>query len=151
VEPVEETPPATVEEAVLTAMDRFCDTLVFGADVNEGLKTVAHDAGPPDKLLMHFFTLAEMTEARRKGPLGTSPVMWLTDRGVSASGESLTIRNSPHEMRARTWNDGAGRQREFELHLKPSEGTSPDRCVRIYFDYDDVSQKTVIAWVGRHP
>ena len=46
VEPVEEAPPATVEEAVLTAMERYGDTLRFGADVNEGISTLAPDAGP---------------------------------------------------------------------------------------------------------
>jgi hypothetical protein len=54
-------------------------------------------------------------------------------------------------MRARTWDDGTGRRRQFELHLKPAEGTSPDRCVRIYFEYDDASGRSIIAWVGRHP
>jgi hypothetical protein len=151
VEPVEETPPATTEEAILSAMDRCGDLLVFGEDVNEGLKSVAPDAGPPDKLLTYLCALAEMTEARRKGSLGTSMIHWLANRGVSGSGESLTIRNSPREMTARTWDDGAGKRREFELHLKPAEGTSPDRCVRIYFNYDDASQKTIIGWIGRHP
>ncbi|HXE80089.1 MAG TPA: hypothetical protein VNK41_05015 [Vicinamibacterales bacterium] len=151
VEPVEETPPATVEDAVLTARERFGDTLVFGADVNEGITTLAPDAGPPDKILMYLSALSEMTKARRKGPLGRSPLQWLAERGVSASGESYTIRNSADEMRARTWDDGTGRRREFELHLKPAEGTSPDRCVRIYFDYDDASGRSIVAWIGRHP
>lgn len=151
VEPVEETPPAIIEEAVLAAMERYGELLVFGADVNEGLNSVAPDAGPPDKVLTYLCGLAEMTAARRKGPLGTSMILWLANRGVSGSGESLTIRNSPQEMRVRTWDDGAGGRREFELHLKPAEGTSPDRCVRIYFDYDETSQKTIVGWVGRHP
>ncbi len=54
-------------------------------------------------------------------------------------------------MKARTWDDGAGARREFELHLKPAEGTSPDRCVRIYFDYDETAQRAVVGWIGRHP
>lgn len=151
VEPVEEAPPATVEEAVLTAMELFGDTLAWGADVNEGITTIAADAGPPDKILTYLRALSEMATARRKGPLGTGPLQWLADRGVSASGESYTVRNSADEMRARTWDDGTGRRRAFELHLKPAEGTSPDRCVRIYFDYDDASRSSIVAWVGRHP
>jgi hypothetical protein len=150
-EPVEETPPATVEEAVLTAMERLDGELVFGVDVNDGIKSLAVEAGPPDKILAYLGVLAEMTVALRKGPLGTSTLLWLSDRGVSVSGESLTIRNSPAEMKARTWDDGTGQRRQFEMHLKPAEGTSPDRCVRIYFDYDDVSRKTIVGWVGRHP
>jgi hypothetical protein len=151
VEPVEETPPATVEEAVLTAMERHSDVLVFGADVDEGIKTVAADAGPPDRILTYLSALADLGEARRKGPLGTSMLLWLTHRGVSGSGESLTVRNSRQEMKTRTWDDGTGQRREFELHLKPTDGTSPDSCVRIYFDYEETSQRIVVGWVGRHP
>jgi hypothetical protein len=151
VEPVEDTPPATVEEAVLTAIERFESNLVFGSNVNDGLNSLAADAGPPDKILSYLEILSELTEARRKGSLGTMPIMWLEERGVSASGESETVRRSTTEMQNRTWDDGSGQRKTFEMHLKPNEGTSPDRCVRIYFDYDEQRGKTVVGWVGRHP
>lgn len=151
VEPDVETPPSTVEDAVLLAMDRFDTTLIFGAAVNEGIETVAPDAGPPDKLLSYLSALSDLTEARRKGPLGTTAIKWLTARGFIASGESETVLNSPNEQKARTWDDGAGAKRPFNSHLKPSEATSPDRCVRVYFDYDEKLAKTVVAWVGKHP
>jgi hypothetical protein len=35
--------------------------------------------------------------------------------------------------------------------LKPSDGTAPDKCVRIYFDWDEGRSKFVIGWIGRHP
>jgi hypothetical protein len=151
VEPDVEAPPATVEEAVLVAMDRYDSTLIFGASVNEGMKTVAPDAGPPDKILSYLRGLSELTEARRAGPLGTTAIKWLGSRGIIASGESETVLNSAKEQQARTWDDGAGTRRPFNFHLKPSEATSPDRCVRIYFDYDEKRGKTVVAWVGKHP
>jgi hypothetical protein len=151
VEPDPETPPSSVEEAVLIAMEKFGSTLIFGPSVNDGIKGVAPDAGPPDKVLSYLGTLAELTEARRKGPLGTTAIKWLEAKGVIASGESETIRNSAKERQARTWDDGAGAKRYFELHLKPSEATSPDRCVRIYFEYDEKRAKAVIGWVGKHP
>lgn len=151
VEPVDEAPPATVEEAVLTAMERYGETPVFGADVNTGIAALTPDAGPPDKILTYLGALSEMAHARRRGPLGTSSVKWFEDRGVIASGESYTIRNSADEMRARAWDDGTGRRRPFDMHLKPAEGTSPDRYVRIYFDYDEASGRSIVAWVGRHP
>ena len=75
---------------------------------------------------------------------------WLREQGLKASNESDTIRNSTAEMQKRTWHDGQVKRR-FESHLKPSEGTSPDRCVRICFDYDSEAKKTVVGWVGRHP
>lgn len=151
VEPDVETPPSTVEEAVLIAMDQFDSTLIFGASVNEGIRTVAPDAGPPDKVLSYLKALSSLTEARRKGPLGTTAIKWLGSRGVIASGESETVLNSTKEQQARIWEDGAGTKRPFNTHLKPSEATSPDRCVRVYFDYDENRRKTIIGWVGKHP
>ena len=132
-------------------MDRFDATLIFGASVNEGIGTVAPDAGPPDKVLSYLRALSDLTEARRKGALGTTAVKWLGSRGVIASGESETILNSTKEQQARTWEDGAGTKRPFNTHLKPSEATSPDRCVRVYFDYDEERNKIIVGWVGKHP
>ncbi len=151
VEPDKDIPPATVEEAVLLAMDRFANDLVFGEACNEAIQTLASDAGPPDKILDYLEALAEMTQLRRRGPLGTTALTWLEQRGVIGSPESDTIKNSPKERTARTWSDGNGNTRVFDLHLKPSDATSPDRCVRIYFEYDEECGKTIVGWVGRHP
>jgi hypothetical protein len=77
-------------------------------------------------------------------------IQWLRGRGINASGESDTVRNSASEMRKRAWHDGSKR-RTFELHLKPNEVVSPDRCARIYFDFDDQRNCVIVGWVGRHP
>lgn len=151
IEPDTETPPSTVEDAVLVAMEELDDDLVFGGAVTDGISTVARDAGPPEKILSYLRVLRDFTRARRKGALGTTAVKWLQDRGAIASGESETVRNSPKEQQARTWDYGNGERKTFDLHLKPSDATAPDRCVRIYFDYDETRQKTVVGWVGRHP
>ena len=52
----QETPPATVEEAVLRAMEDCQGTLVFGAAVNwgESIGTLSADAGPPEKVLRYL-------------------------------------------------------------------------------------------------
>lgn len=147
VEPDSEAPPSTVEDAVLVAMEELDNDLVFGGSVTEGIRTLAQDAGPPDKILRYLRILAELTRARRDGSLGMSAIKWLQQRGVTASAESETVKNAG----GRIWDDGSGERRAFDLHLKPSDATSPDRCVRIYFEYDEVRQKTVVGWVGRHP
>ena len=151
VPPVEETPPSTVEDAVLTAMERHADLLTFGDSVSDGIKRLTADAGPPDKILHYLSELAELTKARRAGPLGATAVQWLTERGVICSIESETIRNSSDEKRLRTWADARGGRQYFELHLKPNDGTSPDRCVRIYFDWDESTRTHLVGWVGRKP
>jgi len=150
VEPEVILPPSTVREAVDIAMDKLKDRLGFGGDVATGVAGVAADAGPPEKVLGYLEHLADMVTARRRGPLGTTAVKWLQDRGVNASGESETVKNSASERRKRTWHDGTT-AREFDLHLKPTDATHPDRCVRIYFDYDEERQLGVVGWVGRHP
>lgn len=151
IEPDTEIPPSTVEGAVLVAMNELSNELVFGGAVTDGISTVATDAGPPEKILSYLRVLRDFTCARRKGDLGTTAVKWLQDRGAIASPESSYHRSSPSEQQARTWDYGNGERHTFDLHLKPSDATAPDRCVRIYFEYDETRQKTVVGWVGRHP
>ena len=151
IEPDSESEPQTVEDAVVVARTRFDNTLIFGNDVADGVQGLARDAGPPHKISDYLAALDEMTLGRRSGTLTGSVVSWLNDRGINCSRESESTRRSPAKMRKRTWSDGTEDRREFEYHLKPNDGTSPDRCVRIYFEYDDKREKTVVGWVGRHP
>lgn len=148
--PERDVPPQTVGEAVRLARERLSDALVFGADVDTGVGTLAQDAGPPEKILSYLETLAEMARTRRTSGLGMQMLEWLQARNVTATGESQTIRNSDAAIRRRTW-DADGERRPFEAHLKPSDGVHPDRCARIYFVYDDARNKAIVGWVGRHP
>lgn len=149
VAPQGEPPPDTVEAAVATAKHRLAADVAFGSDVDLAARELAPDAGPPEKLLAYLDALAEMARVRRTGTLGTTAIDWLKKRNLKASGESETIRNSPAEMRRRKWNDGVS-ERVFEDHMKPSDGVSPDRCVRIYFDYDEKRGQVVVGYIGRH-
>jgi hypothetical protein len=101
-------------------------------------------------VLDYLRILGLMVEELRGGPLGNSHRGWLEEMGVTCSGESETIRNSPERMRRRRWHDGTG-DRQFEMHLKPNEALGPDRCVRIYFDWDNAARQVVVGWIGRHP
>jgi hypothetical protein len=142
-------PPSTVQEALEKAIKDFSDFIIFGTDVNAGIQGLASDAGPPEKIYSYFKVLARMVVLRRGHGLGLGLVPWLLNQGVNVSGESETVKGSAVENRKRTWNDGH-KDRVFDLHLKPTEGTSPNRCVRIYFDYDDSQSIAVVGWVGRH-
>ncbi len=141
----------SIQDAVLRATEEFPQDLVFGGDVSEGITTVVANAGPPDKIFEYLKTLAEMAQQRRSDGLGKDMIAWLKEHGLKASAESQTVLNSAAEMQKRTWDDGRGTRRRFEKHLKPKDGTSPDQCVRIYFDYDEAIEKAVVGWVGRHP
>jgi hypothetical protein len=142
--------PTTAEEAVDRARKVLAQFLTFGDDVAEGVRTLSPDAGPPDKIFNHLQALADLAQVRRDGTMGCGMVQWLSREGVSASGESDTIRNTRSEMVKRRWGDGR-QPKEFDLHIKTAEATAPNRCVRIYFDWDQVTEKVVIGWVGKHP
>lgn len=119
-------PPSTVQEAVDKAAKKFPDLLVFGGAVANGIQGFAPDAGPPEKVFAYLEALAEMARLRGGTGLGTGLVPWLQNRGVNVSGESATVKGSVVENRKRNWDDGAG-SRVFDLHLKPTDGTSPVR------------------------
>lgn len=141
----------TVREAVDLARSRFSDELQFGSDVEAGVVTLDPSAGPPGKVYRYLALLASLTRSKRSGPsLGATDLKWLLDRGATGSKESDTIRTDKSKMKKRRWNDGEG-ERQFDNHLKPSDQTANDLCVRIYFDWDEVRRKVVIGWVGRHP
>jgi hypothetical protein len=151
IEPETEAPPATVQEAKNRAQKRFGKELLFGRCVDQGIAALSQDAGPPDKVFNYLETLAGAVKAKNSSALGTSLKMWLKQHGVRVSTESETIKKSAAEMEKRTWDWGNGQWHKFELHLKPSDATSPDRCVRIYFDWCERRKIIVVGWIGRHP
>lgn len=142
--------PTSVAEAVDRARRLYAPSLVFGSDVTRGVSDLAEDAGPPAKVFAYLGKLSEMAMARRGGSLGTGMLLWLAENNVTASAESDTTLNNRAAMKSRTWNDGSG-PRAFNLHLKPNDGVQPDRCVRIYFDWNNATEQIVVGWIGRHP
>lgn len=150
IEPEKEAPIETLEEAVTRARSEFAGRLSFGPQVDEGIAGVDTNAGPPEKVLTYLEKLAELAALKAQNRIGKSIANWLSQNGVDASQESKTIRRNGKEMAKRTWNDGSA-PRKFEFHLKPSEATSPDRCVRIYYDWDDSRKQFIVGWIGRHP
>lgn len=112
----------TVDDVVYQAMDS-CKNLIFGDDVLSSTKELATDAGPPKKISRYLEELDALTAQLQNGSLGMSVRQWLRERNVAYSPESPTIRNSAAEMLKRTWDDGSGKKREFEDHLKPSDST----------------------------
>jgi hypothetical protein len=143
-------PPTTVEEAVNQARHQFRNLLYFGEDVALGVQGLSPEAGPPDKVLDYLRGLNTLAEELADGPLGISIVQWLKQRNFETSTESDTIKNSKREMAKRTWK-GPNGPMEFDLHMKPKEGVSPDKCVRIYFEVEQNDGRIVVGWVGRHP
>lgn len=145
-----ETPPATIQEAVQIAGRETNDVLYFGGDVSRGIEGLSPQAGPPEKVLHYLRTLARWGRAKKAGPIGTSMLEWFKRENISASQEYAIIRNSSEARAKRTFNDGQV-DRFFEWHLKPADAVSPNKCVRIYFDWSDERNGVIVAWIGRHP
>lgn len=150
IEPTQTEEVKTVSEAVAIARAKYSDNLIFGSDVDTGVAGLDSNAGPPEKILNHLTTLNSMCHATKSGSLGASRIQWLNSRNCPTSGEPDGIKNCKAERAKRTWDDGKAK-RYFDLHTKPKEATSPDKCVRIYFDVDEENSKIIIGWIGRHP
>jgi hypothetical protein len=150
IEPDRVTPPATVVEAFERAKASLSDSLTFGDDCERGVIGLNESAGPPDKILSWLEKLAEVSRRKKAGTLGMSTLKWLRDQGLRVSADSETNANNPTERAKRTWHDGKS-HRYFDSHLKPSDGTSPDRCVRIYFEWIEEEKQYAVGWIGRHP
>ena len=141
--------PNTVSEAIERAERDFSEQLVFGDDIYKTAETLVEDAGPPERIYQYLYELTLLANEKRKGPLGKTDLKWLQDRNISASQESDTIRNSKTEMRKRQWKVG-GAKKQFDNHMKPTDGIAPDRCVRIYFGWNSPSEKFEVAYIGKH-
>ena len=141
----EETPPQSVQEAVEIARRELAGTVAIARETDDDIARLNPAAGPPEKLLRYLRTLGELSEALENGrPLGRSIPIWLRERGVECSGDSETAkaRRQPRYV--------DGEPIDCEFHAKPSEGVSPDLCVRIYFGISESAPCVRIGYLGRH-
>ena len=119
----------TIADAVWDAAGHHQGNLYFSDRLEEQLASIHALAIPPTKMKRALDVLSDLAKALREGNgrLGCDIVKWVRERGFDASGESETKSTNLHRFRI------AGRDQEQALHMKLSEATAPDRCVRIYF------------------
>lgn len=141
--------PQSVADAVATARRELAGRVEIAAETDADVADLNPEAGPPEKVLRYLRTLGELAEQLAEGPLGQSVPIWLRKRGVDCSGESETTKNSAAGKRFRT-RQVNGREVDCEFHAKPSEGTSPDRCARIYFGTSPTEPHVLVGYIGRH-
>lgn len=148
-EVVDEAPPQTVEEAVAIARRTLGDVVVIAPETDGDVAGLNPSAGPPDKILRYLQTLGVLAQALKNGTVGNSVPVWLREHGVECSVDSETTKNSREGryFRLRTIH---GERVECEFHAKPSDGVSPDRCVRIYFATATLSPFVKVGYIGRH-
>lgn len=141
--------PQSVSEAVETARRELAGRVEIATETDADVAGLNSEAGPPEKILRYLRTLGELADQLAEGPLGQSVPIWLRNRGVDCSGESETSKNSEAGKRFRTRRVN-GCEVECEFHAKPSEGTSPDRCARIYFATSPTKPHVLVGYIGRH-
>ena len=93
-------PPETIQEAVEHAREHLNGLLIFGDDIDQGIRHLAHDAVPPCKLHHDLETLAEAAKLLRQGVLGKPLTKWLREHGCPASGEAKGTRKSREKAQA---------------------------------------------------
>ncbi|MFP3091168.1 hypothetical protein LQZ21_12665 [Treponema sp. TIM-1] len=147
---IKETPQnfTTLEEAVKRAQHDFSNNLVFGNDIESGVKERNRDAGPPDKVYYYLKTLSEITGIKRTAHPDYPLVLLARMYGCNCSGQSEEI----------MYDDGGGKS-GFVDHLKPAESKFPyhiyhsddGHCIRIFFKWSAETKQTIVGWIGEHP
>jgi hypothetical protein len=138
----------TLHDAVEQARNDFSNNLIFGNDIDKGVKERNNNAGPPAKVYYYLKTLNEITEIKKNIHPDFSLVLLARMYGCNCSGESGEI----------MYDDGNGKS-GFTNHLKPAESKYPyyvdhfddGYCIRIYFKWSEERKKTIVGWIGKHP
>ena len=149
-EATDEAPPATVADAVERAKRELEGTLVIAPETQKDWLDLNKSAGPPEKILRYLRTLGRLSTLLADGtPLDASIPIWLRSQNVDCSVESKTEKDAKAGRAFRT-RVIEGKPFECEFHAKPSDGTSPDMCARIYFAVADVAPRIRVGYIGRH-
>lgn len=148
-ENVSEAPPQTVEEAVAVARSELSNRVVIAHETDTDIADLNPSAGPSDKILRYLRTLGALADTLVEGALGQSMPIWLRERGVECSVDSETGKASKEGKRFRNRMVN-GESVNCEFHAKPSEGVSPDMCVRIYFAIAVSAPFVKVGYIGRH-
>ncbi|MGK7869543.1 hypothetical protein [Falsiroseomonas sp. E2-1-a20] len=145
-----ELPPETVSEAVSIARRDLAGSLLIAPESEKEWLNLNQTAGPPEKILRYLRTLGRLSNLLASGqPLGDTIPIWLGKNGLTCSIDSQTSRRNRADRAFRTRIIN-GEMVECEYHAKPSDGTSPDMCVRIYFGIVDVAPRVRVGYIGRH-
>ena len=143
----------TVLEAYEAAKNQFANYLIFGNDVNAGIKTIRDYAGPPDRIFTYLETLKDFCIYKRNYNTPYDDADVLKMFGCICSHEKPEHLRNQKVIDDRNFDDGSNNRNSFELHLKPNTfdpASGKSRTVRIYFKWDEKQQKVIIGWIGDH-
>ena len=148
----------SVLEVLNSAKELFSDYIIFGNDVEKGIKKGIRDsAGPPDRIFAYIKTLVEFCEIKRTRKIDFSDDYILQVLGCICTFEDEDAMKNEKFKKTRMFDNGNNEKIQFNLHLKPNtfrpnEDTSnKKRTVRIYTFWDDIQEKVIVGWIGNHP
>lgn len=125
----------------------FCDNIDF---TDRGIRSLSNCVAKPEILWECFFAMAtKLIELYRSNTPEIENAFHIATGWDMARGEGSQTRNNPALMALR--NDKyQGRNIKIEPHVrKGTKDNSPD-CLRVYFCYDNVTDRIVIGHVGNH-
>ena len=139
------------------AKEELIDYVLFGKDVQEGIKTIRDSAGPPDRVFAYLETLKDFCIYKRCYNSVFSDMFILQSFGCICSYENKNIFNDEKAKRERMFDNGNNERELFNLHLKPNtftiaeEQERKERTVRIYISWNEIQKKVIVGWIGKHP
>ena len=140
----------TVHDACEAAKNNFTAYLVFGDDVNAGIKTIRDSAGPPDRIFAYLETLKDFCIYKQNYNTPYDDADVLNMLGCICHHENL---NDQKVKNDRMFDNGYAQDELFELHLCPNTfppAPRKSRTVRIYFKWNANQKKVIIGWIGDH-
>lgn len=143
----------TVHDACEAAKNNFANYLVFGDDVNAGIKTIRDSAGPPDRIFAYLETLKDFCIYKSKNNTPYDDADILCVFGCICSHEWEDDLKDQKVNDDRKFDNGSGQKKLMELHLKPNTfdpAPGKSRTVRIHFEWDEIQKKVIIGWIGAH-
>ena len=147
----------TVDEAFKYAKNIFSDYLIFGKDVEKGIKTIRNSAGPPGRIFYYLQTLKEFCEYKRKVKAQFPDDYILKSLGCDCSYEQPEHMQNERAQDERMYDNGYNEKELFMLHLKPSTFSQYEDIgnktgtTRIYILWKENIKKVIVGWIGKHP
>lgn len=141
----------TVSEALTQARTDFDDVLDIWTDAEKSAKLAQY--GQPERVYESLSRLAEVGRERfaahgKNRSLGKGWVEWLREKGEDCADESPTTMNKYSDER-RFHDRPTRRETLMTWHLKLG-GSNRGNCVRLYFAFDDPTQRVLIGHCGGH-
>jgi hypothetical protein len=146
----------TVLEVYNDAKTQFSRHIIFGNDVERGIKTIRNSSGPPERIFAYLKTLTEYCDYKKNDKNNIPDDIILNALGCICSYESEKDIEDEKVKEARMFDNGKNERILFNLHLKPNTFNLTDdlgnrsRTVRIYISWDEKQKKVIVGWIGKH-